>query len=234
MVLVWSHPFRRNLVNRVLLVVLLASLGLAACSKKEEVAAASAPSVPTATNIAATPNSGKVLQTQQAGGYTYAEVDTGGGQKVWIAGGPIQVAAGETVQWGDYAVMQNFTSKALNRTFEQILFVNSWNPVGGASAQVAPHGSLPTQQVGLTVPSGQPAAVAANQGEVKSATAAGGYTYLEINQGGNIVWLAAPESAVKAGDKVRWDGGAVMQNFTAKSLGRTFDSIIFAGKVDKI
>jgi hypothetical protein len=226
-------------VNRVLLVVLLASIGLAACSKKEEVAASSAPA---AVATAATPNSGKVLQTQQAGGYTYAEVDAGNGQKVWIAGGPIQIKAGDSVQWGDYAVMQNFTSKTLGRTFEQILFVNSWNPVGGAVAQVAPHGSLPAAQaaqqgLGLApaVQGGQQAAAgAANQGEVKSVTAGGGYTYLEVNQGGNVVWVAAPEVAVKAGDKVRWDGGSVMQNFTAKSLGRTFDSIIFAGQVAKI
>jgi hypothetical protein len=230
-------------VNRVLLVALFASIGLAACSKKEDVAASSAPAMATAANAAAAPTSGKVLQTQQAGGYTYAEVETGNGQKVWIAGAPIQVQAGDSVQWGDFALMQNFTSKTLGRTFEQILFVNTWGPVGGASAQVAPHGTLPAAQaaqqgLGLApaVPAGQQAAAAgaANQGEVKSVTAAGGYTYLEINQGGNVVWLAAPEVAVKAGDKVQWDGGSVMQNFTAKSLGRTFDSIIFAGQVAKI
>ena len=45
---------------------------------------------------------------------------------------------------------------------------------------------------------------------------------------------AAPEMTVKTGDKVSWDGGAVMQNFTAKALGRTFDSIIFAGKVSVV
>lgn len=219
-------------MKRILLVVLLASIGLTACSKKEEVAASSASSVAT---VAVVPNTGKVLQTLQAGGYTYAEVDTGGGQKVWIAGGLIQVQAGDSVQWGDYAVMQNFTSKSLGRTFEQILFVNSWAPVGGAAAQVAPHGSMPANQAApaSAAPSGQlaDAGSTANQGEVKSVTAAGGYTYLEVNQGGTVVWLAAPETPVKAGDKVRWDGGSVMQNFTAKSLGRTFDSIIFASKV---
>ncbi|MDP3842678.1 MAG: hypothetical protein Q8Q81_08795 [Oxalobacteraceae bacterium] len=226
-------------MNRLLLVVLLASIGLAACSKKEVVVAPGAPLVATAPLPAAAtaPNTGKVLQTQQAGGYTYAEVDTGGGQKVWIAGGPIQVKPGDSVQWGEYAAMQNFTSKSLGRTFDEILFVNSWGPVGGATAEVAPHGSMPANHAAQApaAPSGQQpgAGSAASQGEVKSVTAAGGYSYLEVDQGGTVVWLAAPETAVKAGDKVRWDGGMIMQNFTAKSLGRTFDNIIFADKVDR-
>lgn len=230
-------------MNRLLLVVLLASIGLAACSKKEVVVVTpGAPLVATAplaaVAAAAAPNTGTVLQTQQAGGYTYAEVDTGGGQKVWIAGGPIQVKPGDSVQWGEYAAMQNFTSKSLGRTFEQILFVNSWGPVGGATAEVAPHGSMPANhaaQAPAAAPGGQQlgAGSAANRGEVKSVTAAGGYSYLEVDQGGTVVWVAAPETALKAGDKVRWDGGMIMQNFTAKSLGRTFDNIIFADKVDR-
>ena len=227
-------------MNRILLAVLLASIGVTACSKKTEVGASSAPATAVAATApgAAAPNTGKVLQTLQAGGYTYAEIDAGGGQKVWIAGGPIEVKAGDSVQWGDYMVMKDFTSKALGRKFEQILFVNSWGPVGGATAKVAPHGSVPANQAAMapTAASGQPAdaASSSNQGEVKSVTAAGGYSYIEVKQGGAIVWVAAPETTVKAGDKVRWDGGSVMQNFTAKSLGRTFDSIIFAGKVAKI
>lgn len=231
-------------MNRILLAVLLASIGLTACSKKAEVGAASASSVAVVASgapatTAAAPNTGKVLQTLQAGGYTYAEVDSGGGQKVWIAGGPIEVKAGDSVQWGEYMVMKDFTSKALGRKFDQILFVNSWGPVGGATAKVAPHGSVPANQAAMAPAAAQggqqPAAGAAGtEGEVKSVTAAGGYTYIEVKQGGAIVWVAAPETTLKVGDKVRWDGGSVMQNFTAKSLGRTFDSIIFASKVAKI
>ena len=95
--------------------------------------------------VAAAQNTGKVLQIIQGGGYTYAEVDTGAGKKVWIAGSPIQVKSGESVQWGDYSVMQNFSSKTLNRTFDEILFVNAWGPVGSAPTPVAPHGSFPVK-----------------------------------------------------------------------------------------
>lgn len=95
--------------------------------------------------VAAAQNTGKVVQIIQGGGYTYAEVDTGAGKKVWIAGSPIQVKSGESVQWGDYSIMQNFSSKTLNRTFDEILFVNAWGPVGSAPTPVAPHGSLPAK-----------------------------------------------------------------------------------------
>ncbi|MBC7858429.1 MAG: hypothetical protein H7Z39_06545 [Burkholderiaceae bacterium] len=94
--------------------------------------------------VAAAPNSGKVVQILQAGGYTYAEVESGG-RKVWIAGSPIQVKAGDIVQWGDYSIMQNFNSKTLNRTFDEILFVNAWGPAGAAPTPVAPHGKPPVK-----------------------------------------------------------------------------------------
>ena len=226
-------------MNRLLLVAVAAVVGLSACSKKEEVAASAQAASATA------PNTGKVVQILEAGGYTYAEVDTPNG-RVWIAGAPIAVTAGEGVQWADYALMQNFTSKSLGRTFDQILFVNSWGPVGGQLAQVAPHGTMPGA-AGMGQgsphgampghpPMGQMAAAAggANQGVVKSAQNAGGYSYLEIDQGGKVVWVAAPESAVKAGDTVAWDGGPTMSNFNAKSLNRTFDQIVFAGGVSVV
>lgn len=229
--------FWRNVLNRLMLLALAGCIGLSACSKKEEVAAAVAPNAiaPSTNNAmapasinAAAPNSGKVLQIQQAGPYTYAEVEVSGGQKVWIAGGPIAAKPGDTVQWGDYAVMQNFHSKSLNRDFAEILFVNAWGPAGGMTAQVAPHGA----PVGHPAAQDQAAATGANQGSVKSVMAAAGYSYLEIEQNGSTIWVAAPETPAKVGDKVRWGQGSVMRNFASKSLGRTFESIIFTGQVE--
>lgn len=214
-------------MNRWLLLALVASLGLSACSKKEEpTAAAPAGAHPAAS--AQMPNQGKALQIQNAAGYTYAEVEMFNGQKVWIAGAQLDVKPGDSVQWGDYAVMRGFTAKSLGRTFDEILFVNAWAPAGGAPAQVAPHGTMPGQPMQAAA---MPGAGAGNSGVVKSATNAGGYTYLEVDQGGSTIWVAAPETAVKAGDKVVWEGGSTMQNFTAKSLNRTFEQIVFAGGV---
>lgn len=231
-------------MNRLLLLAVAATFCMSACSKEET----AKPVTPTPVSTTA-PQSGKIVQILQAGGYTYAEVDAGG-QKIWIAGGPLQVKEGDSVQWGQFALMRNFASKSLNRTFEQILFVDSWGPVGGAAAQVAPHGTMPgapaaNPHAGIPgapganphaampgSPAGmQPTAApgpASSEGQVKTVTTAGGYSYVEVVQANATVWVAAPETVVKVGDKVRWAGGAMMHNFTAKSLGRTFEQIVFA------
>lgn len=222
-----------KILKNIWLIALAASLGITACSDKKTAATEAAQPVVSST----APNVGQILQLIQSGGYTYAEVKAGNGQTVWMAGSPLQLKAGDSVQWGDYAVMRNFTSKGLGRTFDQILFVNGWGPVGGILATVAPHGSQPMEATSVTVqpmPASAAADSALQQGVVRSVEAAGGYTYLQVDVNGAAVWVAVPNSSAKAGDRVRWSGGAVMQNFTAKSLGRTFDQIVFAGGVSVI
>jgi hypothetical protein len=149
------------------------------------------------------------------------------------------------VSFGQYSVMQNFESKALNRKFERIVFVEAWSVGGAPVAKVAAHGTVPPAAAGAAgaLPPGHPPMGAApaggapmagggqNTGVVKTAQTVGGYTYVEVQQGAGTVWIAGPETQVKVGDKVAWDGGAVMSNFTAKSLNRTFDKIVFAGGI---
>lgn len=222
-----------KILKNIWLIALVASLGVTACSDKKTAATEAAQPVVSST----APNVGQILQLIESGGYTYAEVKAGNGQTVWMAGSPLQLKAGDRVQWGDYAVMRNFTSKGLGRTFDQILFVNGWGPVGGILAAVAPHGSPPMAATPATVqpmPVGGAADSALQQGVVRSVEAAGGYSYLQVDANGAVVWVAVPNSSAKAGDRVRWSGGSVMQNFTAKSLGRTFDQIVFAGGVSVV
>lgn len=186
-------------------------------------------------------NRGKVVQTAEGGGYTYAEVQTPSGQKVWIAGSHIAVKPGTEVEWGNYGLMRDFHAKSLNRTFPEILFVDSWAPAGQARVAVAPHGSFPNgapaasaDQMAAQAAGAAPAAAAdpSARGTVKTVTNAAGYSYIEVDQGGGkTVWVAAMETPMKAGDKVQWQGGTQMSNFTARSLGRTFDKIIFAQAV---
>jgi hypothetical protein len=222
-----------KILKNIWLFALVACLGVTACSeKKGTTAEAGAPAV-----ASTAPNVGEILQLAQSGGYTYAEVKTGNGQVIWMAGSPLQLKVGDRVQWGDYAVMRNFSSKGLGRTFDQILFVNGWGPVGGILATVAPHGSqpgVPTSASVQPMPAIDTADSAVQQGIVRSVETAGGYTYLEVDVNGAAVWIAVPRSSAKAGDRVRWSGGSVMQNFAAKSLGRTFDQIIFAGGVSVV
>jgi hypothetical protein len=70
-----------------------------------------------------------------------------------------------------------------------------------------------------------------HQGTVVSSIDASIYTYIEVSDAnGKTVWLAAPTVAVKKGETVGYDDGAVMTNFFSKSLNRTFDQVLFVGK----
>ncbi len=74
--------------------------------------------------IAALSKEGKVLQTIDSGGYTYAEIAQKGESKnIWIAGPQVKVAQGDLVQFDQGSEMRNFFSKTLNRSFPIVLFV---------------------------------------------------------------------------------------------------------------
>lgn len=64
---------------------------------------------------------GKVIETMNAGGYTYVCIDQGS-QKQWAAMPATEVKIGDDVEITSGMKMNNFTSKALNRTFETIIF----------------------------------------------------------------------------------------------------------------
>ena len=93
---------------------------------------------------AAQGQSGSVVETMSSGGYTYVLVDTGS-EQVWAAAPEFTVNVGDEVVVPNGMVMQNHTSKTLDRTFEQILFVDAVM-VGGADSSSA-------------LPDGHPAAV---------------------------------------------------------------------------
>jgi hypothetical protein len=79
----------------------------------------------TATNAMAAqyPNTGKVLQTMDASIYTYIQVTSDSGP-VWLAVSKTKVPKGSTISYPNGAMMQNFTSKSLNRTFDKIIFLD--------------------------------------------------------------------------------------------------------------
>jgi hypothetical protein len=157
---------------------------------------------------------GTVISAQNAAGYTYIEVSTTSGNH-WLAAPTTQVEVGQTIGWTGSALMKDFTSNALNRTFAEILFVPKLvTPVNPSAAP------LP--------------AAAQNQGKVIDAMNAGGYSYLQVNTPTGDKWLAAPIGDFKTGDTVSWSDAALMTNFTSNSLGKTFDEILFAGSVNKV
>ncbi len=66
--------------------------------------------------------SGKVLSSIDAGMYTYIELSEDG-KNVWIAAPTIKVKEGDTIRFSDGAIMSNYYSKSLDRTFESVIFV---------------------------------------------------------------------------------------------------------------
>jgi len=59
-----------------------------------------------------------------AGGYTYMEVENKGKQ-FWVAAPMMNVKRNDHIAWSDGAVMKNFTSSSLRRTFDEIIFVSA-------------------------------------------------------------------------------------------------------------
>ena len=163
-----------------------------------------------------TGNRGQVLSTIQVPGYTYIEVRNNG-RSVWLAGNPVAVADGEVITWGDSAVIRNFKSTALDRTFEEVIFVTGTNQGASAPMPVANAASTAEQQ---------------SNGLVRSTENAGGYTYIEIEtDNGDVVWLAAPEVELAIGQRIEWQGNSKMTNFSSPSLGKTFPEILFVSSV---
>jgi len=158
-------------------------------------------------------NRGEVLSAIQVPGYTYIEVRTDG-RILWLAGNPVEVAEGEIITWDPAMVMQDFQSNALNRTFDEVVFISAVRQGAGAAPTVAQLQPEP------------------NSGTVRSTENAGGYTYIELEtDAGDIVWLAAPQTEVAVADRVAWQAGSIMVNFESRSLGKTFPEILFVGGV---
>ncbi len=68
-------------------------------------------------------------------------------------------------------------------------------------------------------------------GKVVETMNSGGYTYLCVENAGNKTWVAIPNTPVKVGQMVTCQPGMVMNNFTSKTLNRTFESIIFSAGI---
>ncbi len=174
---------------------------------------------------------GKVVETMNAGGYTYMLLEKDG-RKGWVAIPNTKVTVGQEVQLNPGMEMGKFTSKTLNRTFEQIVFTNA--PMSDEKPQ-APQGHSKTGEIAAK-PAGHAATTgqggtdaAALTGKVTETMDGGGYTYMNLEKDGKKTWVAAPVMKVKVGDTVKLQNGMPMPNFKSKTLNRTFDSVIFSG-----
>ena len=72
-----------------------------------------------------------------------------------------------------------------------------------------------------------PSAPSALKGEVMEVKDVDAYTYLRLKTGSGEVWAAVTKAPVRKGAEVSIENPMVMQNFTSKTLNRTFDRIVF-------
>ncbi len=158
--------------------------------------------------------SGTVVETMDASSYTYAKLQTSHGQ-VWVAGPATKLVVGQQVGRMTGQAMNGFRSDTLNRTFDEIYFVNAYAVSPGAAA---------------TGPTGAPAQAHAAgdiSGTVTETMSSGGYTYALLDHAGSKVWIAGPEAKLAVGTKLGSMSGQLMSGFRSDTLKRTFDQIYF-------
>lgn len=67
---------------------------------------------------------GRVLQALDSNDYTYLEVVTPAGERLWLAAPRLDVAPEAVIRFGEGVAMNDFYSKRLKRTFPRVLFVS--------------------------------------------------------------------------------------------------------------
>lgn len=92
--------------------------------------------------------SGKIVDIVTTSGYTYTEIDTGK-EKVWAAGPATALEIGDMIAISTRMPMKNFHSKAMDRDFPTLYFVDSFITDKKAPANTAtgsPHGQIIQKQ----------------------------------------------------------------------------------------
>ncbi len=96
------------------------------------------------------------------------------------------------------------------------------HPPIGAPSGGDPHANLRLKEA----PAGT-----GHKGKVLQVMEAGSYTYLEVEEKGQKIWIAALKTKLSKGDIVEFPDSKPMEKFESKTLKRTFDKIIFAESI---
>jgi hypothetical protein len=112
-------------------------------STKAQASAAPSPAAPEGVpQPAATTFAGKVMETMDAGTYTYVRVASGN-REIWAAASHFNVTVGETVVVPLDMAMENFHSDTLNRDFPVIYFAGAISREGEMKPPAMPAGHPP-------------------------------------------------------------------------------------------
>lgn len=100
----------------------------------------------------------------------------------------------------------------------------------GAAPGGDPHAGLKP----IEIPAG-----AGHKGKVLQTIGAGSYTYVEVEEKGQKLWIAVMKEAianegVKVGDTIEFPDSPPMVNFQSKELKKTFDKVIFSAGLRKV
>ncbi|MDH3762579.1 MAG: GW dipeptide domain-containing protein [Gammaproteobacteria bacterium] len=72
----------------------------------------------------ATTHQGVVEEFMDSAGYSFIRVQENG-KSIWLAAPSTRIEIGQSIQWSGGGQMRNFTSRSLDRVFEEITFVNA-------------------------------------------------------------------------------------------------------------
>ena len=126
-------------LSSIILLIAIASVSLAGCSKSAKSADLVTPINPQAqadphaqvdphagaknlTIPAGIGHKGKVIEVLAAGQYCYIQIEENG-KKLWAAAVSTKVNKGDIVEFPDSPPFTNFQSKVLNKTFDSVIFV---------------------------------------------------------------------------------------------------------------
>lgn len=172
---------------------------------------------------------GKVIETMDAGGYTYAWLEKGG-KKTWVAIPATKVVVGQQLKVMGGAEMYGFSSKTLNRNFDMIVFSGGIipdapgaTPAPSDAAAAAPASAQAPEKAPAKAP--EPPVLA---GKVVETMKAGNYTYILLEKDGRKGWAAIPAVEVELGEEVELVPGIDMGKFRSTVLNREFESIHFS------
>src|ERR1035437_8660224 len=163
----------------------------------------------------AIPLEGKVVETMNAGGYTYISLEKDG-KKGWVAVPGAEVAVGQEIKVKPGTEMGLFSSRTLKRSFDNIIF----SPGLVTEAHSQPTQTQPAAEGAMKLPAGhkavdinaKPRGMAAVMnspaggeakgdlsGKVVETMDAGGYTYIKLEKDGKQTWAAVPTMKVTVG-----------------------------------
>ena len=182
---------------------LLAGCGEDKPAPTTETAKPSAQTAPAAAPASAPGKTGKVLETMDAAGYTYIQVDTGS-EIFWAAAPQFAAKVGDDVVVPEGMPMPDYHSKTLDRTFDMVYFVPSVLVAGAENLTGDMPADHPAMDGGKTV-------VETTDVDLSGITAA---------EGGQTVADLFAKKAELAGKPVKVRGKVV--KFTPEIMGKNW------------